>query len=467
VSEPERVEPLNPADLLHLVEALQQRVAELERINADLCAENERLRRRQQRQAAPFSKDAPLATPKRPGRKPGQGRFAHRSAPPPDACGILPIPVPVAASVCPHCGGELVAAESEVASITDLPMQPQAVVRHFQVSVCRCAACGRCVRGRHADLAPDQYGATAHRLGPQLLSVAHSLHYQHGVPVRRVPAILAELTGVRVTQSALTQDALRQAAGPVGDVYQTLRAGMAQAERVHTDDTGWRVGGTPAQLMVFTTPTVTVYQIRRQHRNQEVREVLPADYAGVLCSDRGKSYDAQELAAVKQQKCVCHLLRSVHDLLETKWGRGRSFGLRVQQTLREAVALWQAAQAGTAADYPMQAARLQARMTEVLRARALPDPTNQRLLDDLRWRHARGDLLRFLEDPRIEPTNNRAERALRPAVIARKVSQCSKTQPGADAHAAFASALRTAVQQGDSGTERLVHLRRSPPAPDR
>jgi transposase len=467
VSEPERVQPLNPADLLQLVETLQQRVAELERINADLRAENERLRRRQQRQAAPFSKDAPLAAPKRPGRKPGQGRFGHRAAPPPEASSAPPIPVPVTAAACAYCGGELVAAASEAASITELPAQPQVIVRHYQVSVCRCAACGRRVRGQHPDLAPDQYGATAHRLGPRLLSVAHSLHYQHGVPVRRVPGILAELTGVRVTQSALTQDALRQAAGPVGEAYQTLRTAMAQAERVHTDDTGWRVGGGSAQLMVFTTPTATVYQIRRRHRNQEVREVLPADYAGVLCSDRGKSYDARELAHVRQQKCLCHLLRSVHTLLETKWGRGRSFGLAVQRTLRDALALWHGVQAGTAADYPREAARLQAQMTEVLRERTLPDPTNQRLLDDLRWRHARGDLLRFLEDPRIEPTNNRAERALRPAVIARKVSQCSKNAPGADAHAAFASVLRTAVQQGGSGTERLAHLRRSPPAPDR
>ena len=75
VSEPERVEPLNPAELLHLVETLQQRVAELEAMNAALQAEVERLKRRQQRQAAPFRKETPVAKPKRPGRKAGQGRF--------------------------------------------------------------------------------------------------------------------------------------------------------------------------------------------------------------------------------------------------------------------------------------------------------------------------------------------------------------------------------------------------------
>jgi hypothetical protein len=56
----------------------------------------------------------------------------------------------------------------------------------------------------------------------------------------------------------------------------------------------------------------------------------------------------------------------------------------------------------------------------------------------------RGNLLRFLNDPRIEPTNNRAERALRPAVIARKVSHCSKNERGARAFEAFVSVLETA-----------------------
>jgi transposase len=119
----------------------------------------------------------------------------------------------------------------------------------------------------------------------------------------------------------------------------------------------------------------------------------------------------------------------------------------------------------TVTDFPVQAARLQARLTDILREQPMPDPSNQHLLDDLRWRHAHGDLLRFLDDPRIEPTNNRAERALRPAVIARKVSQCSKNQPGADAFAAFASVTRTLIQRGHPPVAGLVDLFRGAPLP--
>jgi hypothetical protein len=72
-------------------------------------------------------------------------------------------------------------------------------------------------------------------------------------------------------------------------------------------------------------------------------------------------------------------------------------------------------------------------------------------------------VLRFLTGPQIEPTNNRAKRALRPAVIARKVSQCSKNGAGAHAFAAFTSVVRTlAKQRIDSLVENLYQLFRGP-----
>ena len=78
-----------------------------------------------------------------------------------------------------------------------------------------------------------------------------------------------------------------------------------------------------------------------------------------------------------------------------------------------------------------------------------------RLQNELGWHHDRGNLLRFLDDPSIEPTNNRAERALRGAVIARKVSHCSKNVGGADAFSAFTSVIRTLDRNG--GDHSLVN----------
>ena len=83
-----------------------------------------------------------------------------------------------------------------------------------------------------------------------------------------------------------------------------------------------------------------------------------------------------------------------------------------------------------------------------LRDRPMADADNYRLQNELGWHNDQGDLLRFLDDPSIEPTNNRAERALRGAVIARKVSRCSKTVGGADTPAAFTSVIRTLGRDG-------------------
>ena len=85
------------------------------------------------------------------------------------------------------------------------------------------------------------------------MSAAHVLHHSVGVPVRKIPSILRTLTGVRITQSAITQDALRRAKGEVGDAYRSLRGSVRSSSFVHTDDTGWRVGGEPAFLMAFET----------------------------------------------------------------------------------------------------------------------------------------------------------------------------------------------------------------------
>lgn len=180
--------------------------------------------------------------------------------------------------------------------------------------------------------------------------------------------------------------------------------------------------------------------------------MIPSDYQGVMVSDRGRSYDSQTLADVKQQKCLAHVLRSISEVVETKSGRARSFGIRLKRLLREAMELWQASTApdrGEPMAFAAEAERLKRQVTYHLRDRPLKDTDNWRLQNELGWHNDQGNLLRFLDDPSIEPTNNRAERALRPAVIARKVSHCSKNDRGADTFAAFTSVLRTLARRGD------------------
>jgi transposase len=380
--------------------------------------------------------------------------------------------VPVRRRSCPDCGGGLAEERVDFAYVTDLPPVVKPVVVQYRVEVCRCEACGRRVRGEHPDLAPGQHGASGHRLGSRLKAVAARLHYDLGLPMRKVPEVLGLLCGVRVTQSALTQDALRQSERATGEVYRALVKGVKDAPRVNTDDTGWRIGGKSAHLMAFATPEAVVYQVRTRHRNEEVREVIPADYPGVMGCDRGKSYDAEALSGVKQQKCLLHVLRSLKAEIELDPQNG--FVAVLKERLETAHTLWRSYRTGTVnrERYDREGAELSKQVTlHLIRERVRlhflpvedrspPDDVNRRLLDQVGAHHFRGNLLRFLSDPAIEPTNNRAERALRGAVIARKVSHCSKSERGASAYAAFVSVIRTARLNGQSVLDTLARLLR-------
>jgi transposase len=99
-----------------------------------------------------------------------------------------------------HVWGPLEEERVDLVYTTELPECPRPKVTLYRVWVCRCTVCGTQVRGQHPEVAPDQYGATAHRIGARVMAAAHALHDGLGIPVRKVPLVLAALTGVRLTQ---------------------------------------------------------------------------------------------------------------------------------------------------------------------------------------------------------------------------------------------------------------------------
>jgi transposase len=459
----EDLESLSREKLLALLAELQRQVAELTASNESLRREIAELKRSTKRQAAPFSKGTQVSHPKRPGRQPGEGTFSFRQAPRPEEITQPPVNVPVTLECCPRCGEKLTEERVDLAYITELPPMPRPRVTQYRVWVCRCLRCGRRVRGQHPDLAPDQYGATAHRVGKRAMAAAHALHYQVGIPVRKTPLVLNLLTGMELTQGAITQDALRWAKGSVGQMYQALRAGVRDSPVVYTDDTGWKVGGEPAHLMAFDTDEATVYQVRPRHRHQEVQEVVPKNYPGVMGTDRGRSYEDKSFRRVKQRKCLAHLQRTLGEVLDRKKGRARELAEGTRELLRLAVGLWEQYHYGDREEFDRWVPEVRWALSYHLRDRPLKDQDNQKLLRMLRRYHQRGELLRFLEQPEVEPTNNRVERMLRPAVIARKVSQCSKTWSGAEAFATFTSVIQTLLKKGapSSVVEALADLFRA------
>ena len=253
------------------------------------------------------------------------------------------------------------------------------------------------------------------------------------MPVRKLPELLRLLTGGRLTQGAITRDALEQGRrGDRGDVS-TSSATRSATRPTSTPTTP--AGARAARrgwLMAFETDTATVYQVRRRHRNEEVRERIPADYAGR--DDHRPRHELRRGRAGRRSRSrsawpTCCGRSS--EVTEAKAGRARRFGTELKALLKRALALWHERRAGPPVEgFAERVRRTKFDITWHLRDRRLSDRDNQRLLDGLGRCHDAGSLVRFLDDPSIEPTNNRAERALRPAVIARKVSHCTKNARG-------------------------------------
>src|SRR6266508_4606428 len=183
----------------------------------------------------------------------------------------------------------------------------------------------------------------------------------------------------------------------------------------------------------------------------------------------GANTEIPEAPAPEVKAYRVHIQRSIDEALEGKRGQACGFGLILKSQLKEAVELYQAFHDPTRKlpDYKQRVRALEEEISYHLRPRELKGPDNQRLLNELGRHHERGNLLRFLHEPTtIEPTNNAAERALRPAVIARKVSHCSKNEKGAAALSAFKSVIQTIKKQGGNVLEALADLIRSGPPPE-
>jgi transposase len=456
----EQLEPLSKDELIEIILKLDARVTALE---AQL--------RETHSAKAPFGKGKLKPHPKPPGRHAGKGTFTRRSEPvpgPSDEVQELDAPLPVDQRQCPKCDVPLLT-HDEIVTVEDMPEKPQRLIKRISVEVGRCPRCGHTARGHHPSMGRHQCAATAHQVGPRVIAHALGLHYHNGLPLRKVPQVIAAHTGITITQSALTQQAGKLCApGHLLDAhYQNLRDEIAHSPVVNTDDTGWRIGTTLAFVMGFFTSGTAYYQIRRRHRHQEVLEVIGEQFVGKLGTDRGKSYEAEAMKAIAMQKCLSHLLKNLSEVEAGKTGRAKTFSQQLKATLREALALWQSYQAEEMSlkSYRRRGAKIERTLDHQLRQRELTDADNQRLLKGIRLQHQRGRLALFLHEPDIEPTNNRAERGLRPVVIARKVSQCSKNERGANSYAVLRSIFETLRKRTTDAISTFTDLLRGLPFP--
>ena len=405
------------------------RIAELEQQLDDA-------QRRGKRQATPFSKGAPKAEPKKPGRK--AGHQAAQRAKPSRIDRTLEAPLPDA---CPHCGGQLQEEQVLPQYQEDIPRPVQPLVTQFNVHIGHCEQCARRVQGRHAEQTSDALGGAAVQLGPNVLALGAELKHVLGVSYGKVARFCQRSFGLQVNRSSFAR-ADQRLAQQWQPSYRRLLVQLRASGVIHVDETGWKVAGHTAWLWVFTNEQLTVYLIDPSRGHEVVESILGTDFAGVLISDCFLAYDA--LHYVKA-KCAGHLLKRCKTLTESGSPTAVQFSQQVARLLRAGMKLKERQSRMTAHGYRVACGKLEAALDRLLE-RHYRQPDTARFAKLLRKQRAH--LFTFLHVAGVAPTNNAAERELRPAVIIRKTNGCNRSPAGATAHSILSSIIRTCEKQG-------------------
>ena len=193
----------------------------------------------------------------------------------------------------------------------------------------------------------------------------------------------------------------------------------------------------------------------------EAATLLGAEYEGFLHHDGWRSYYTFPRAF--HQSCVAHAVRRCHELI-TRGSRAAAwFPHAVLDLVRRGLALRDRSAAGAITPHGLAVAtgRLDAALGRLL-AHPVRTPENRRLAQHLR--HERPHLFTFLHCPGVHATNNVAERALRPAICARKTWGGNRTARGARTQQILLSVITTRRQQGRDAFASLVALLRAPRA---
>ena len=333
---------------------------------------------------------------------------------------------------CSCCGATLMAdlaAETvRLHEQVELPEVKPLVTQHRRLSVC-CPTCGTRVT------APVPEAARGTAFGPRLHAVATYLKTFQALSYQRLQSAMSDLFGLTLSQGGL-MNLLRRAQGRFVKGQVRAVSSLRRAEVVASDETGVRIEGSNAYHWVFRSPDAVVHHASPTRAASVVREMMDGHRPAVWLSDR---YTAQQGHGAAHQTCLAHLARDVAYAVEVSEDR---VPWRLQLWLNTVFALAERVTTLSASTLSAKRRTLERQLADILAAASSCDLT--RALQAKIGR-ARDQLLTFFDHPGlVEATNNACERALRPAVIQRKVTNGYRATWAAEGEAAIRTVVDTA-----------------------
>jgi len=363
----------------------------------------------------------PEGSQRRGGAKPGHCGHGRRDVPDAEVTRTESVP---GLEQCPYCGGPLDPKGAKARTIIEVDPVRKEVIRYELEQ----RDCGRC----HHTFTARPAGVFAKGLfGNQFLTHLAVEHYVHGVTLGRLSAQLG------VGQGSLCA-ALHQLARRLATVPQGLLLEYRRARVKHADETGWRNDGHNGYAWLFCTALISLFRFRQSRSASVAKEVFGTKrLPGTLVVDRYNGYNQMPCSI---QYCYSHLLREVQDL-------GKEFPAvgEVSQFVESFAPLLAGAiklrgQELTAVHFRQQARELKWEIKALVYSPA-QHPGIQKIQNIFREKATR--LYHWAKNPAIPADNNRAERELRPLVIARKISFGSQSEQGAQTREILMSVLHT------------------------
>jgi transposase len=372
----------------------------------------------------------PTASSRTGGARPGHRGHGRQRLEASGADSVHRVPV---GERCPDCGARLQPKGSAARGVVDVEPLRRQVIR-YELEQKYCPRCRRSVAARAPGVLPRNL------LGNRLLAHVAVQHYVYGVT-------LGQLENQLDIGYGTLMGALHQLARYCQPVIEPLVREYRRAPVKHADETGWRTDGHNGYAWLFCTEMISLFRFRGSRSAQVAQLVLGVRrLRGVLVVDR---YHAYNRAPCALQYCYSHLLRDVEDLEKEfpNHAEIQRFVAALAPLLARAMHL--RGLKLSAGQFRQQAAQTRAEIEAVTNAPA-QHPAIQKIQNLFREKADR--LYHWAENRAVPADNNRAERELRPLVIARKVSFGSQSEAGAHTREVLMSVLHTLRKRTDDVT---------------